>query len=121
MDSHAYVWWLTDDSKLSPAARAALADAESLVHVSAASIWELLIKTNLGRMDLGGADLVAEISESGFFELPISARHAERAANLPRNHDDPFDRMLAAQALVEGLTCVTRDREFQPYGVQTLW
>ena len=71
--------------------------------MSAASIWELLINTNLGRMDLGGADLVAEISENGFFELPISARHAERAAKLPRDHDDPFDRMLAAQALGRGI------------------
>ena len=96
-------------------------DAESLVYVSPASIWELGIKANLGRLDLRNADLVSEIAENGFYELPITARHAERAGNLPRIHNDPFDRMLVAQALAEGMTCVTRDSVFSSYGVPVVW
>ena len=72
-------------------------------------------------MDVGGADLVAEISASDFLELPITGHHAQRAGTLPRHHDDPFDRMLVAQAQLEGLTCVTRDPAFQPYDVPTIW
>jgi PIN domain nuclease of toxin-antitoxin system len=96
-------------------------DAESLVYVSPASIWELIIKANLGRLDLCDADLASEIAENGFYELPITARHVERAGNLPRIHNDPFDRMLVAQAMAEDLTCVTRDAVFSSYGVRVVW
>jgi len=89
--------------------------------VSAVSIWELVAKANLGRLNLRGADLASEISESGFFELSITARHAERAGSLPSLHNDPFDRMIVAQAMAEGLTCVTRDSVFRSYGVPVVW
>ena len=121
LDSHAYIWWLIDDGQLGSAARAAVMDAESLVYVSPASIWELVIKANLGRLDLRDADLSSEIAENGFYELPITARHAERAGNLPRIHNDPFDRMLVAQSIAEDLTCVTRDSVFSSYGVPVVW
>ena len=93
----------------------------SVVHVSAATVWELSIKAALGRLDLGGVDLAAEIALNGFVELPITAKHANRAGALPRHHDDPFDRMLIAQAEVEGLTCVSRDQTFGRYDVSTRW
>jgi len=121
LDSHAFLWWVTDDPKLGRAARREISNPESLVFVSAASIWEITIKTALGRLELGDEDLVAEISENGFLELSIAARHAERAGGLPRLHEDPFDRMLVAQAMLEGLTCVTRDPVFSKYNVATLW
>ncbi len=117
LDSHAYLWWLANDARLPAAARAAIADSRSIVHVSAATIWELAIKAALGRLDTGGADLTDEIAANGFVELPITARHASEAGALPRHHDDPFDRMLIAQALSEELVLVTRDRAFRAYEV----
>jgi PIN domain nuclease of toxin-antitoxin system len=117
LDSHAFLWWLTEDPKLSAEARQAAVDPSSLVHVSAATIWELAIKASLGKLDLGGANLVEEIQENDFLELPVTARHSVTAAALPRHHDDPFDRMLIAQAQIEGLTVVTRDAAFLAYGI----
>jgi PIN domain nuclease of toxin-antitoxin system len=120
LDSHAFLWWLAEDQKLSSEAREAIADPSSIVQVSAASVWELAIKAALGKLDLQGADLVQEIAENDFVELPITARHSSAAANLPRHHQDPFDRMLIAQAQVEGLTVVTRDPAFRAYGIAIL-
>jgi PIN domain nuclease of toxin-antitoxin system len=121
LDSHTFLWWLADDSRLKDGARRKISDPESLVFVSAATIWELTIKAALGRLESGDTDLVEEIGENGFVELAITARHAEQAGRLPRHHDDPFDRMLVAQAMVEGLTCVTRDPAFSKYAAPTLW
>lgn len=121
LDSHTYLWWLSDGPELSAAARAALADPANLVLVSAASIWEIEIKRALGRLDAGSADLVAEIEANRFGELPILSRHAAAAAKLPRHHEDPFDRMLIAQSQLEGLVCVTPDPAFEAYGVPCLW
>jgi PIN domain nuclease of toxin-antitoxin system len=117
LDSHAFLWWLAEDSRLSTGARQAVADPSSIVHVSAATVWELSIKASLGKLDLGGADLAEEIEENDFVELPVTARHSMAAAILPRHHDDPFDRMLIAQARIEGLTVVTRDPAFRAYDV----
>lgn len=121
LDSHAYLWWLADDPRLTPTARAAIADPANLVLVSAATVWEIEIKRSLGRLDAGEHDLVAEIEANRFSELSVTARHAEAAARLPRHHEDPFDRMLVAQSRLEGLVCVTRDPAFQAYGVPSLW
>lgn len=117
LDSHAFLWWLAENPKLSAEARQAIADPASIVHVSAATVWELSIKAVLGKLDLDGADLAEEIQENDFIELPMTARHSVAAATLPRHHEDPFDRMLIAQAQLEGLTIVTRDAAFRDYGV----
>jgi PIN domain nuclease of toxin-antitoxin system len=121
IDSHTFLWWLADDERLSARARAAIADPRNAVSVSAATIWELEIKRTLGRLDVGEADLVREVGENGFSELPVRSRHAAAAASLPAHHADPFDRMLVAQARDEGLVCVTVDRAFEAYGTATLW
>lgn len=120
LDTHAYLWWLADDSRLRSHWRDAIGSPASTVLVSAASIWEMAIKAALGKLDSGGVDLADEIEECGFRELPISAAHASAAGALPRLHEDPFDRMLIAQAGLEGLTLVTRDRAFQGYAVSVL-
>jgi PIN domain nuclease of toxin-antitoxin system len=114
------LWWLAEDPKLSAGARQAVADPSSIVHVSAATVWELSIKASLGKLDLDGADLLEEIEENDFVELPMTARHSLAAAPMPPHHDDPFDRMLIAQAQIEGLTIVTRDPAFRTYGVSLL-
>jgi PIN domain nuclease of toxin-antitoxin system len=121
LDSHAYLWWLKDDRKLSAAAKAAIADPQNAVWVSAATIWELEIKRAMGRLHVGGSDLAAEISANEFGELPVRASQAVAAAHLPARHSDPFDRMLIAQAQAEGLVCVTADPAVAAYGAATLW
>lgn len=118
-DTHAYLWWLADDPGLGSAAREAMADPAAIVYVSAASIWEIAIKSSLGKLEIEG-DPVKEIWGNGFVELPISARHAQRAGHLPRHHDDPFDRMLIAQAQLESLVLVSRDAAFAAYEVSVL-
>jgi PIN domain nuclease of toxin-antitoxin system len=120
LDTHAFLWWLADDPQLRAAAREAVADPRSVVYVSAASVWEIAIKSRLGKLDAGSADLLSEIAGNDFLELPISARHSLLAGSLPGHHDDPFDRMLIAQAWMEELTIVTRDGAFAAYGVPTL-
>ena len=116
LDTHAFLWWLGDDPTLSPAAREAIRNPDALVHVSAASIWEIAIKVTLGRLDVQDSDCAAEIEANGFVELAITARHAQTAGALPRHHDDPFDRMLIAQAQLENLVLITHDRRLRRYG-----
>ncbi|MEX0879587.1 MAG: type II toxin-antitoxin system VapC family toxin [Thermoanaerobaculia bacterium] len=120
LDTHAFVWWLQDSPRLGHGARRAVADTRSLIHVSAASIWELAIKSALGKVNVGRAAIPAEITANGFIELSIRAAHAWRASSLPRHHDDPFDRMLVAQAQLEDLTLVTHDSVFEKYEVPVL-
>ena len=108
LDTHVYHWWLQDHPKLSQAARALIVDA-SEVYISSASIWEATIKAGIGKLEVDIDQLVAEIANSGFLELPISAKHAAMVAQLPDIHRDPFDRILVAQALCEPLRLLTAD------------
>src|SRR5205823_2494241 len=114
LDTHVLIWW-DEGARMSRAAQSAIAQAEQ-VYVSAASGWEIAIKTALGR--LKPTRTVSDaIDESGFEELPVRLRHAAALVTLPPHHRDPFDRMLVAQALVDGLTIVTRDSAFRAYEV----
>lgn len=124
LDTHAFLWWQADDPRLSSTARDAIGLASSTVLVSAASAWEIAIKAGLGRLDLPEPPEVYvpdRIARSGFEELPISSRHALRVATLPQHHKDPFDRLLVAQAEIEGARLVSRDRLLKPYGADLLW
>jgi PIN domain nuclease of toxin-antitoxin system len=118
LDTHVFLWWRADDPHLGAAAREAIAVAD-LVHVSAASVWEAGIKIRLGRLKLP-EPFAKGVADSGFSELPVRFAHAERAADLPGHHSDPFDRVLVAQAQVEGLTLVTHDRAIWQYDVPLL-
>jgi PIN domain nuclease of toxin-antitoxin system len=113
------IWSFGQSKRLRPAARAAIEDVANEVVVSAASVWEAAIKLSQGKLSLPG-DLAWGLARSGFLTLPISVAHALAAGALPRHHGDPFDRMLIAQAQVEGLTIVTRDRRFAAYDVAVL-
>lgn len=118
LDTHALLWWLADEG-LTPQARAAIADPANVVAVSAASAWEISIKKALGKL-AAPDDLEQQVQAGGFLALPISIAHAVAAGDLARHHDDPFDRMLIAQAYLEGLAIVTRDKRFHDYGVALL-
>jgi PIN domain nuclease of toxin-antitoxin system len=117
LDTHALLWWVEDDKRLKRAERDAIKDDDAIVWVSAASIWEISIKRRLGRIELDAADLDRELARSNFLELPIAWRHAEIAGSLPRHHEDPFDRMLIAQARADQLVLVSYDPVFRDYDV----
>lgn len=114
LDTHVLIWW-DEGRKIAAGARRAIVEADT-VYVSAASAWEVAIKTALGRLR-PTRTVEQAVSESGFQELPVTFRHTERVALLPPHHRDPFDRMLVAQAEVEALTVVTRDPVFSRYAV----
>ena len=115
LDTHALLWWLADEG-LSSQTRDAIADPANLMAVSAASAWEIAIKKALGKLTAPD-DLEQQVHAGGFVPLPINIAHGIAAGQLARHHDDPFDRMLIAQAIAEGLTIVTRDKRFEDYGV----
>jgi PIN domain nuclease of toxin-antitoxin system len=120
VDTHALLWWLTDDPALTPAARAAIDDPESEPFVSLASLWEIALKISTGKLAVED-DLPAIIAEEGFELLGVSVAHAWEVRSLPLHHRDPFDRLLIAQALVERLPVVTGDARFAAYGVDVRW
>ncbi|HWG64850.1 MAG TPA: type II toxin-antitoxin system VapC family toxin [Streptosporangiaceae bacterium] len=118
LDTHALLWWLADE-QLSAQAREAIADPANLVAVSAVSAWEISIKKALGKLTAPD-DLERQIQTGGFTPLHITITHGIAAGQLPRHHEDPFDRMLIAQAFTEGLSIVTSDKRFSDYGVALL-
>jgi len=117
LDTHVLIWW-DEGRRIAAAARRAIEAADS-VYVSAASAWEVAIKIGLGRLN-PSRTVEQAVEESGFVELPITFRHAERVAALPAYHRDLFDRLLIAQAMVERLTLVTRDPVFGRYDVERI-
>ena len=119
LDTQVFLWWRSDPRRIDRAAERAIARAK-LVYVSAASAWEAAIKVRLGKLRFPGS-FAAAVEESEFTALAISMRHAEAVRDLPTHHPDPFDRMLVAQAQVEGLTLVTADRQLEPYRVPVVW
>jgi len=120
LDTHVFLWWDAGARHLNDAAAAAIADAGNSVFVSAASIWEIATKRQLGRLSFTGSPTAA-IARNGFLPLPILPLHAEQAAALPALHADPFDRMLVGQAQHASLTIVTADSRVAAYAVPRLW
>lgn len=123
LDTHAFLWFVTGDSRLSREARVALENDDARLCLSAACVWEMAIKSSLGRLTLPGTleDYVAEKLAEGFQMLPVDWTHAAAVERLPFHHRDPFDRLLVAQSLAERVPIVTRDRVFRRYGVQVVW
>ena len=124
LDTHTLLWFLTNDSSLSARARDAIEDAANVAHVSAASLWEVAIKSALGKLKLPApyADIFPrQLETNGFGLLPITPAHCAALLTLPFHHRDPFDRLLLAQAKVDGMTLVTDDGQLGSYGVPLLW
>ena len=119
LDTHVLLWWLADDPRLPGPAAAAIGDGQTPVLVSAVSAWEISIERAAGRLEAPD-DLMGALDESDFDTVPITIGHALAAGALPPYHGDPFDRMLIAQARVDGLTIVTVDRRFAAYEVDLL-
>lgn len=124
LDTHAFLWWVDDAPQLSRRAREAIARAENECLVSLASCWEMAIKASLGKLDLPAPMerfIPEQLAINRFQRLDIDFRHVVRTAAMPFHHRDPFDRLLAAQALEEDLTLVTGDPVFRKYKVRRLW
>jgi PIN domain nuclease of toxin-antitoxin system len=119
VDTHALLWWLTDDAALPAAARDLIADPATDPLVSVASLWEIAIKRSLGKLRAPD-DLPEQVTAAGFGWLAIAPEHAWRVGDLPFHHRDPFDRILVAQALAERLP-ITGDLRFAAYGVDARW
>ncbi len=119
LDTHILLWWLEDNIKLPKRARREISEPGNTIFFSPASIWEAAIKASIGRLDVPET-LPDDIGHEDFEELLVSAGHAWTAGFLPPHHQDPFDRMLAAQALEENLTLVSVDEIFDDYGVRRL-
>ena len=120
LDTHALIWALEDSPRLSATARAAIADGKNQVLVSVASGWEIAIKRALGRLDTPD-DLEEAIDAAGFDKRLVTFADARRLGSLPAHHRDPFDRMLVAQALQDGVPIVSCDPQIARYQVQIVW
>ncbi len=119
LDTHILLWWLAGDDHLPAPAAVTIADPDTEVVVSAASAWEISVTQAAGRLDAPD-DLLDAVAANDFGTLPITVDHAMAAGRLPAHHADPFDRMLIAQAQIEGFTLVSVDRRFSEYDVELL-
>jgi PIN domain nuclease of toxin-antitoxin system len=120
LDTHVLLWWVTDDERISDAARDIMLTAD--VFVSVASLWEIEIKRGLGRIDANSRQLLDEVSRTeGYRVLEIRPTHVLTLGDLPLLHKDPFDRMLIAQAVRDRLTLVSRDTVIRRYQVDVVW
>ncbi len=124
LDTHALLWWSLDDDRLSEGAREVIRDGRNEILVSVASIWEVAIKADKGKLELPlpiEAYMTDRLRRNRWVPLAIDERHVIRTASLPMLHTDPFDRVLVAQAMVESLPIVTTDAAITRYDVETIW
>jgi PIN domain nuclease of toxin-antitoxin system len=124
LDTHTFLWWNLDDSLLSARAKAAIADGENEVFLSAASAWEIAIKTARGRLILPESPaeyIPSRMMANRFLSLPVQISHAARVYELPLLHNDPFDRLLIAQSQLESIPLISGDKEIQLYDVEIIW
>ncbi len=124
LDTHTFLWWNLDDPQLSPLARAFIADGNNEIYLSAASAWEIAIKCARGRLVLPENPdkyVTERIAHYQFLPLPIQLSHALRVDHLPDIHNDPFDRLLVAQAQLEKIPLLSGDAEIHRYQVEVIW
>lgn len=124
LDTHTLLWWFINDRRLSVLARAAILDEKNEIHVSAVNAWEIATKDRLGKLPQAkdaAPRFMELVAADGFRLLNLGCEHGLRAGGYPSRHGDPFDRMLAAQAEIDGLTLVSRDPVFRDFPVKLLW
>ncbi len=124
LDTHTFLWWCMGTEQLSPCALDMIADGRNEIYFSAASAWEIAIKTGKGRLTLPeepGRYVTSRMSQHRFLALPIQIAHTLHVFDLPPHHADPFDRLLIAQSQIESLPLITKDEEIRLYEVETIW
>ena len=124
LDTHTFLWFVLDDPQLSTRARALVVDPTNDIEVSPATYWEIAIKISLGKYELPepyDVFIEREIASNDFRILPIEPKHTAALINMPFHHRDPFDRLMIAQAIVEGIPIVTVDVAFDAYPITRLW
>jgi PIN domain nuclease of toxin-antitoxin system len=124
LDTHTVLWALLEDELISPRARRVIRSRRNELYVSAASAWEIATKFRLGKLPFAqplAEDFVAVVTAAGYLLLPITVDHALRAGLLPGDHRDPFDRMLAAQAIHENIPIISNDAKLDAFGVRRVW
>lgn len=125
LDTHALLWWINRHELVSARAREVISNGADEIFVSAVTPWEVAIKATIGRFIMAeplGPFFSRALADNGFRMLPVTLDHAVAVRDLPlRDHRDPFDRMLAAQATVERLALISRDEQFDAYGVERVW
>lgn len=124
LDTHTLIWAVDDPSRLPPAAVVTLQNPTNQLMVSAATVWEVAIKTAIGKLSLSGPYrqwMTKALTALGAAVVPVDVEYADRQAGLPFHHRDPFDRLLVAQALVESVPLVSGDTQLDPYGVTRIW
>ena len=124
LDTHTFLWWITDDPKLSLRVRGIISDGENEIFISAVTGWEIAIKSQIGRLKLPDEPqrfILEQLKINGMKSLPIEMRHALHTSTLPTYHQDPFDRILIAQAQMEDLPVLSADQEIGKYEVTIIW
>lgn len=124
LDTHAFLWWIAEDNRLSEKARQAIQDPDNEVFLSVASAWEIAIKTNLKKLSLPKPPLKfipQQVEQNNFSVLPIQLKHALGVAALAKHHEDPFDRLLISQSLAEKMPLISSDKMMRKYRVKLIW
>jgi len=124
LDTHAFLWFVSDDSRLSPRARSIIKDRNQEVYFSAASAWEMSIKIRLGRLTIEEElepFIVKQLAENNFSTLSITVLHSLYTSKLPEIHKDPFDRMIIAQSKLENMSLISKDKNIKKYKVPMVW
>lgn len=125
LDTHAFLWWIGNDSALSATARKVIENAENDIYLSAVSVWEISIKARTGKLNIFSGNLAGfierQLRENTFLPLPITLSHSAKIHTLSNQHRDPFDQMLVAQSQIEGLPLISADKMIHSYDVDIVW
>ena len=124
LDTHAFLWFVLDDQRISAKAKLIIEDSKNKIYFSAASAWEIAIKTELARLKIKGdldSFIIEQLSTNSFVPLSITISHCLYTKRLPQVHKDPFDRILIAQSKLENLQLISKDKKIREYNITTVW
>ena len=123
LDTHTFIWFITGSEQLGKTARRMIENPDNESFISMASIWEMAVKVNIGKLELGKPfeKVIDDVNENGFQILPINFSHLVKYVDLELHHSDPFDRLIVAQAMTDNMIIITGDKYIKKYGVKTLW